>query len=74
MRIAWDNPAGRTGLRLTGVRLLTRLGPNNDSDGIKDWVEELLQRQSGLDLTNDAITSYTSPVCVEGRDPYPEFS
>jgi hypothetical protein len=71
LRISWDNPAGRAGLRLAGVRLQTRLGPDSDSDGIKDWVEETLQRQSGLDLTNEVITSYTSPVCVQGRDPFP---
>jgi len=37
---------------------------------MKDWVTQLLHIQSGMDQTNDVISSYTSPVCVEGRDPY----
>jgi hypothetical protein len=70
LRITWDNPAARTDLRFRSVRFLTRLGEDSDGDGLKDWVEELLQQQSGLDLTNENIGSYTSPLCLEGRDPY----
>jgi len=29
--------------------------------------------QSGIDLTNAELTSYASPFCLEGRDPYPSL-
>jgi hypothetical protein len=70
LRIFWDNPASYTALRIKSVTLQTRLGGDDDGNGIKDWVDQMVQQQSGLDLTNDTIASYTSPVCVEGRDPY----
>lgn len=73
LRILWDNPASYTELRLKSVQLFTRLGADSNGNGIKDWVEQVLQQQSGLDITNDTIGSYTSPVCLEGRDPYPTF-
>jgi hypothetical protein len=73
LRILWDNAAGGTLLRLKSVKVQTRLGADSDGDGIKDWVEEMVQQQSGLDLTNETIGSYTSPVCLEGRDPCLKF-
>jgi hypothetical protein len=33
-------------------------------------VEQRLRAQSGFDLTNAFLASYTSPVSLEGRDPY----
>ena len=73
LRLLWDNPKSYTQLRLQGVRVQTGLGPDTDADGIKDWVQALVNYQSGLDLTNDTLASYMSPVCLEGRDPYPSL-
>jgi hypothetical protein len=53
-----------------GAKLLSAAGPNANGNGIKNWVGEMLADESGLDLTNPVISSYTSPVCLEGRDPY----
>lgn len=70
LRVFWDNAASRTALRLDRVTLQTGLGADSDGDGTKDWVEQRLRMQSGFDLTNTFLASYTSPVCLEGRDPY----
>lgn len=70
LRIFWDNPASYTALAIKTITLQTRLGPDEDGNGIKDWVDQMLQQQSALDVTNATISSYTSPVCMEGRDPY----
>jgi hypothetical protein len=70
LRIFCDNPRSYVNLRLKQVKVQTRLGPDSDGNGIKDWVDQLLQQESGLDLTNGTIASYTSPVCLEGEDPY----
>jgi hypothetical protein len=70
LRILWENAAPATELRLKSMCVQTRLGPDNNGNGIKDWVDQMLQQESGLDNTNLTIGSYTSPVCLEGRDPY----
>ena len=70
LKVFWDNSESYTQLRLQSVHVQTGFGPDSNGSGIKDWVEALVNDQSGLDLTNSTITSYTSPVCLEGRDPY----
>lgn len=71
LRILCDDPGvGYNTLRLQQVRIQTRLGPDSDGSGIKDWVKQQLREESGLDNTNATISSYASPVCLEGRDPY----
>jgi len=70
LRILWENPASYTELRLKSLVVQTRLGADSNGNGIKDWVDQMLQAESGLDNTNALISSYTSPVCLEGRDPY----
>ena len=70
LRVAWDNAAERTALRLQRLALQAGLGADTDGDGMKDWVVRRLRAQSGFDATNVVLTSYTSPACVEGRDPY----
>lgn len=70
LRVFWDNAQSYTELRLQRVRVQTGLGADTDGDGIKDWVEQYIASQSGLNNTNSVINSYTSPFCIEGRDPY----
>jgi hypothetical protein len=70
LRILCDGSRDQTTLRFKSVKVQTWLGPDSTGNGLKDWVNLMLQEQSGLDVTNDTISSYTSPVCLEGRDPY----
>lgn len=70
LRIFWDNQASYTALRIKSLAVQTRLGPDTDGNGIKDWVDDMVAQQSGLDVTNATIGSYVSPACLEGRDPY----
>jgi len=73
LRIFWDNAESYTALELVAVHVQTGLGPDENGNGIKDWVDQLVQTQSGMDNTNSVIGSYTSPLCLEGRDPYPSL-
>jgi hypothetical protein len=73
LRIFWDNAKNSTALELVAFHVQTGLGPDENGNGIKDWVDQLVRIQSGMDNTNAVITSYTSPVCLEGRDPYPSL-
>lgn len=70
LRILCDNSRDQTTLRIQAVKIQSWLGPDSTGNGLKDWVNLRLQAQSGMDLTNSTIGSYTSPVCLEGRDPY----
>jgi PA14 domain/Bacterial TSP3 repeat len=69
VRVFWDGAASLSSLRLKEVRLERIGGPDRDRDGITDWVEAMLHEESGRD-TNAPASSYVSPMCLEGRDPY----
>jgi hypothetical protein len=73
LRLLWDNPNSCSQLRLQGLRVQKGLGSDTGTGGIENWVQALVNYQSGLDLTNDTLASYTSPACLEGRDPYPSL-
>ena len=67
--VFWDDAASFSSLRLKEVRLEQIGGPDSNGNGITDWVEAMLEAESGLD-TNAVLSSYVSPLCLEGRDPY----
>lgn len=69
LRILWDGAQSRTHLRLDAVRLRTIDAVDSSGNGIKDWVEDRLIRQSGLDPHAPLLT-YVSPLPVEGRDKF----
>jgi hypothetical protein len=71
VRVFWDGAASFSSLRIKWVKLLAVSGADTNHNGIKDWADRMMADESGLDLTNGVISSYTSPVCLEGRDPYP---
>jgi hypothetical protein len=73
LRVVWDDYKRESQLRLQSVHVQTGYGADSDADEIKDWVESLVDSESGLDITNQTITSYVSPMCLEGRDPYPDL-
>ncbi|HPF99288.1 MAG TPA: hypothetical protein PLE77_04420 [Kiritimatiellia bacterium] len=65
VRVFVDNSAEYRWLRVKELRLQELLGPDTDSDGVKDWVEFLLARRCGVEIA--PTSSVVSPVCVEGR-------
>ena len=69
VRVFWDGAASASSLRIQNVKLLSVAGPDTNGDGIKNWAKRALKAESGLD-TNASLASYTSPACLEGRDPY----
>ena len=69
VRVLWDGAASFSSLRIKEVRLASVAGPDSDGDGITDWVAAMLNAESGRD-TNAPLTSFVSPMCLEGRDPY----
>jgi hypothetical protein len=70
LRIFWDNAANYTELQLEAIHVESGAGPDSSGNGIKDWVAQLVQSESRMDLTNSTLSSYVSPVCLEGNDPY----
>jgi hypothetical protein len=71
LRLLWDNRRNATSLRIKAVHVQAGMGSDENGNGIKDWVDQLIRVQSGMNDTNSVINSCTSPVCLEGRDPYP---
>ena len=71
LHLFWDGVADYSSLRIKEVKLLSVSGSDSNTNGIKDWAENMIQTESRLDNTNTIISSYTSPICLEGRDPYP---
>ncbi len=69
VRVFWDDAASFSSLRIKQVRLVSVAGPDSNGDGIQDWVAAMLDTESGRD-TNAPLSSYVSPICMEGRDPY----
>jgi hypothetical protein len=71
LRVFWNNPSKFAELRLRRIQVQAPAGPDADGDGVNDWVKALVDFQSGLDLTNECLTSHVSPMCLEGRNPWP---
>ena len=71
LRIFWNNHNIWARLRLQSIRIQGASGADSNNDGIVDWVRGFVESQSGLDQTGEMLTSYISPACVEGRDPFP---
>lgn len=73
LHVFWDGYASYSNLRIKQVKLLSVSGQTN-SAGIKTWAAEMIGDESGMDNTNPVIGSYSSPVCLEGRDLYSAMS
>ena len=69
VRVFWDGAASLSSLRISQVSFEGVADADSNNNGIKDWVERMLNTESGLD-TNAPSASYVSPVCLEGKDPY----
>jgi hypothetical protein len=68
LRVYWDGARSYRFLRLEAVRLQALAGADANQNGVKDWVENRLLVQSGVE--NVPTESIVSPVCVEGRGHY----
>ena len=68
VRVYWDNVAAQCSLRVDAVRLQSVTGSDLNANGFKDWMENRLYSQCGIDATPP--TSFVSPVCLEGRGQY----
>ena len=64
VRVFWDGAASFTELQLNAIRVQAGTGADSNGDGIKDWVASRVDSQSGLDQTNNDLTSYTSPFAI----------
>ena len=69
VRVFWDGAASFSSLRIKRVSFVSVADADANHNGIKDWVDRMLNTESGLD-TNAPSASYVSPVCLEGRDLY----
>jgi len=74
LHVFWDGVANFSSLRIRQVKLVSVAGVDANQNGIKDWADRMMADESGLDLTNAVITSYVSPLCLEGRDAYPTMT
>ncbi len=66
LRILWDGSRSATHLQLDAVRLRSVGGGDGSGNGIRDWVEDRLSRQSGIDRR--PMMTHVSPLRIEGRD------
>ncbi len=69
VRVFLDGGARFSSLRIKWVKLLSIVGPDANGNGIKDWIDTMVGAESGQD-SGASLNSYTSPACLEGRDPY----
>ena len=68
IRLTWDNTDDHNSLHIEAVRLQSIHGRDSDEDGVKDWVENRLRAQNGIE--SDINTTFVSPACIEGRGQY----
>jgi regulation of enolase protein 1 (concanavalin A-like superfamily) len=73
LRLYWDNARKGRSLAIHAVRLQSLQGPDTDGNDVKDWVEDWLKAECGVETPAPlstqrlVIRSATSPVCLEGR-------
>jgi hypothetical protein len=75
VRIYWDNTRAYKSLLIKAVRLQALLAADANGNEIKDWVEQRLKSQNGVELAGQGdappvIYSLVSPFCLEGRGGY----
>ncbi len=86
VRLFWDNVHTRLAVQIKDLKLQSLGGPDNNSNGVKDWVEASIAAMAGVDavpqviagepsnLSLPRIESYISPACAEGNARYPELA
>lgn len=69
VRLFWDNVHVRLAVQIKDVKLQSLGGPDNNANGVKDWIEASVAAMAGVDTTESCI----SPACVEGNARYVPF-
>lgn len=82
MAVFWDNTRQGRSLQINAIRLQCLDGPDANTNGVKDWVEEKLAWRNGVEVPRSntptgtadgmldpgaTISSDISPACLEGR-------
>ena len=70
VRLSWENVHTRLGVRIAQLEVQRLGGPDNNENGVKDWIEASVAAMSGLDEMSE---SYISPACIEGDARYVPF-
>jgi len=68
VKIFWENVNGRIALQVKQLKLQQLGGPDNNTNGIKDWVEVSVDNMTSLSIPGSS--SVVSPVCIEGDARY----
>ena len=71
VRIYSENVHSRVALKIKELRLQQLGGPDNNTNGVKDWVEVMVGNMTSLD--SSPASSVVSPVCLEGTARYAEM-
>ena len=71
VQIVWENVNDRVHLRIHSVILKQFNGPKSNGNGVKDWVEQDVASNSGIDAV--PASSVVSPLCVEGNGRYADM-
>ncbi|MBN2702805.1 MAG: hypothetical protein JXR23_01205, partial [Pontiellaceae bacterium] len=71
VRLSWENVHTRLAVRIAQLEVQRLGGPDNNENGVKDWIEASVAAMSGVDEMSE---SYVSPACIEGDARYPEFA
>jgi len=64
-KIVWDNILDNTFLKINSVKLQSVSGPDNNTNGIADWIDNRLANMSSVTVL---AQSKVSPVCAEGSN------
>ena len=67
VRLSWENVHTRLAVRIAQLEVQRLGGPDNNENGVKDWIEASVAAMSGLDEMSE---SYISPACIEGDARY----
>ncbi|MBN2162432.1 MAG: hypothetical protein JW713_05775 [Pontiellaceae bacterium] len=70
VRLFWDNVHVGLGVQIKDIQLQSLGGPDNNANGVKDWVEASIAAMAGVDAVTE---SYISPACIEGKARYVPF-
>ncbi|HBA85951.1 MAG TPA: hypothetical protein DCZ95_17850 [Verrucomicrobia bacterium] len=70
IRILWRTRGVRSIFQISAVRLIYAFGPDQNENGIPDWMDHRAQRL--FSWTPPAAASLVSPVCLEGESIYAE--
>ncbi|GHC13530.1 hypothetical protein GCM10007047_33610 [Cerasicoccus arenae] len=69
--VSWHNAKTGVALEFMSLQVDQPLGIDGDANGVADWEQTRSYTLSSFD--DDLITTYVSPVCLEGQSRYPTW-